>query len=210
MENFSDKLGLSLVQAMIQSIQDNAQYLSDIDGEIGDGDHGINMNKGFSLCQKRLQGGETLSEGLELLGTILFTEIGGSMGPLYGNFFLEMAGCCKEQIDAEGFSAMLHAGRAAILELGEAKIGDKTLIDTLSPAIEAFDQTYKNKDFTVGLDAMSEAAERGKEATKNLEARLGRASRLGERSRGHLDAGATSCCLLLQAMAREAKRLLAH
>ena len=121
-----------------------------------------------------------------------------------------MADSCQEQVDAAVFSAMLHAGRAAILELGEAKIGDKTLIDSLSPAIEAFDETQKTVGFAAGLDAMSEAAETGKEATRNLKARLGRAARLGERSLGHLDAGATSCCLLLQAISRAAKQLLAE
>ena len=210
MESFADKNGLPLVRAMIGCIRENAQYLSDIDGEIGDGDHGINMKKGFGLCEQRLNGSETLSEGLELLGGILLSEIGGSMGPLYGSFFLEMADSCQEQVDAAVFSAMLHAGRTAILELGEAKIGDKTLIDALYPAIEAFDQTQKTAGFAAGLDAMSEAAETGKEATRNLQARLGRAARLGGRSLGHLDAGATSCCLLLQAIAQAAKQLLAE
>ena len=211
MSSFSSDEGLSLIHAMIQTIQENKQYLSDIDGEIGDGDHGINMNKGFSLCKQRLTGKENLSDGLELLGNILFAEIGGSMGPLYGNFFLEMAQTCsgKNIIDATVFSTMLHAGHNAIEELGEAKVGDKTLVDTLVPAIQAFDATLAtSQNLVICLEAMSQAAEKGKESTRDLEAKIGRASRLGERSRGILDAGATSCCLLLQAMASAAIKLL--
>ncbi len=211
MSSFASNQGLVLVREMIRTIRKNKQYLSDIDGEIGDGDHGINMNKGFSLCKQRMRGTENLSGGLELLGHILFAEIGGSTGPLYGNFFLEMAKACasKEQVDAALFSAMLRAGQRAIEELGEAKIGDKTLMDTLIPAIEAFDTAMAaGGDLSDCLEAMTRAAEKGKDSTKDLVAKIGRASRLGERSRGVPDAGASSCYLLLQAMAKGADSLL--
>jgi dihydroxyacetone kinase-like protein len=139
------------------------------------------------------------------------TRIGGAMGPLYGTFFVEMADACTdvEEIDAAIFERMLEAGRAAVQELGEASVGDKTLLDTLVPATDAFSASIAaGADFADALAAMAEAAERGKDSTKDLVARVGRASRLGERSRGALDAGATSCWILLDAMAHSMRGLL--
>ncbi len=121
------------------------------------------------------------------------------MGPLYGSFFDEMgaAGEGVEDIDAETFGAMLKAGREAVEDLGEAHVGDKTLLDTLVPAVEAFNAAVeRGQTFAGALGAMADAAEQGKDSTRDLVAKVGRASRLGERSRGVLDAGATSCWLL--------------
>ena len=211
-ESFPSSEGRPVVLALIKAIQDNAVYLSDIDGAIGDGDHGINMNKGFSLAETRLGDGPvSLSEGLNTLGDTLVTDIGGSMGPLYGMFFMDMAEACdgKAEIDAEVFQAMLDAGLAAIQSLGDAKVGDKTLVDTLVPAREAFAaSSAAGDDFATALGKLADAAEAGKESTRDLVAKIGRASRLGERSRGHLDPGATSCCLLLQAMAASGRTLM--
>jgi len=196
---------------MVEAIQENAVLLSDLDGVIGDGDHGVNMNKGFTLTAQRLAGRDwTLTQGLEVLGTILLEEIGGAMGPLYGSFFGELARVSADHpvIDAPVYSAMLSAGLEVIQTLGSARVGDKTLVDTLVPAIEAFDQTRKEGTFSQALAALIQAAERGKDSTKDLVAKIGRASRLGERSRGILDAGAVSCWLLLRAMAEASLSLL--
>jgi dihydroxyacetone kinase-like protein len=205
MESFLNKAGLGIVSGMIDTIQQNKQYLSEIDGAIGDGDHGINMNKGFSLCRERLGDHQSsLATGLKTLGKVLLTEIGGSMGPLYGTFFIEMAKACegKERIDQNGFGEMLNRALAGIQSLGNAKVGDKTLIDTLVPAVTAYNNVLQQgRSFTEALAAMRVAAEEGKESTRDLVAKVGRASRLGERSRGVLDAGATSCYLLLASMA---------
>jgi dihydroxyacetone kinase-like protein len=136
------------------------------------------------------------------LGDVLLTEIGGAMGPLYGTFFMEMASACegKSEIDALLFGQMLKAGLEGIQGLGNAKVGDKTLMDTLFPAQEAYAAALaEGQCFGKALNRMAEAAERGKESTRELVAKIGRASRLGERSRGVLDAGATSCCLILKA-----------
>lgn len=205
MEKFKNSQGKAIVLHLVQTIDDNAAYLSEIDGAIGDGDHGINMRKGFLKARDALADREaTLSDSLETLGSTLLTEIGGAMGPLYGMLFTEMAGACAgaDDIDAPTFGVMLDAALQAVRDLGNAQVGDKTLIDTLVPARDAYHAALaEGAGFAAALAKMAAAAEQGKESTRDLVAKIGRASRLGERSRGHLDAGATSCYLILKAMA---------
>lgn len=212
MEYFLNAEGSLILDTMITTIQDNAAYLSEIDGAIGDGDHGINMRKGFTLCQERLTGQDVdLTTALKTLGRVLLTEIGGSMGPLYGTFFREMAKVThgKDQIDAQIVLEMLQAAKGGVQTLGNANVGDKTMLDTLVPAIEAYEAALNNgKSFQEALEELKQAAEAGKNSTKDLVAKIGRASRLGERSRGVLDAGATSCWLILRAMSDSMIRLL--
>ena len=213
MESFASSAGAAVVDDLVRTIRDNAASLSDIDGAIGDGDHGINMSKGFTLCAERLAGTEyDLAIGLSALGTVLLTEIGGAMGPLYGTFFREMAKPAKgqERIDGALFQAMLQRATDAVVALGGAHLGDKTLLDTLAPALEALKAALSaGKSFADALAAMGEAAERGKESTRDMVAKIGRASRLGERSRGVLDAGAASCALILHSLDRSIVQLLA-
>lgn len=181
----------------------NKAYLSEIDGLIGDGDHGINMAKGFGRAAERIAGQNlTLDEALSVLSDVLMTEIGGSMGPLYGFMFGNMARAIKgrQAIDAEGFGVMLRAGLQGVRTTGAAELGDKTLVDCLVPAISAYEATRPD-GFENALMAMAQAAEEGRDSTIDMVARLGRASRLGERSRGVLDAGATSCALILTKLA---------
>ncbi len=186
-------------------IIENQGLLSEIDGATGDGDHGINMAKGFRLVIERLDGKSfDLRDGFATIGDTLLGDIGGSMGPLYGSFFTEMADALEGvgALDRDNFASMLSAGEAAIVDLGEAKIGDKTLIDVLVPARDAFIAAAKDgRDFAASLDALKAASTAGLESTRDMVARLGRAARLGERSRGTLDAGACSCNLILQALA---------
>lgn len=180
--------------------------LSEIDGQTGDGDHGVNMGKGFRMAGEKLHaaGAFTFADGLKILGDTLLSDIGGSMGPLYGTFFTDMGEVIENAptIDAAGFSAMLRAGLAAVQGLGEAKPGDKTLVDVLAPAQSAFDAAERaGQSFASSLAALRAASAQGLESTREMIAKVGRASRLGERSRGTLDAGAASCDMLLQAMA---------
>ncbi|WP_428376530.1 dihydroxyacetone kinase subunit DhaL [Lichenicoccus sp.] len=186
-------------------IIENQALLSEIDGATGDGDHGINMAKGFRLVIERLESKSfDLREGFATIGDTLLGDIGGSMGPLYGSFFTEMAEALDgtSTLDRDRFAAMLSAGEAAIVDLGEAKVGDKTLIDVLVPARDAFIAAAKDgRDFAASLQALQTASAAGLEGTRDMVARLGRAARLGERSRGTLDAGACSCNLILQALA---------
>ena len=205
-ESYPAADGRPLVLALVETIETNRAYLSEIDGAIGDGDHGINMSKGFAIAKTRL--GEqsiSVSDGLALIGKTLMTEIGGAMGPIYGTLFIQMSLQAKNKpaIDAEVFSAMLAAARKAVEDLGGAKPGDKTIMDTLVPAQEKYQSAIgAGSEFVQALQQMADAAEQGKESTRDLVAKIGRASRLGERSRGTLDAGATSCALILQTFAK--------
>jgi len=212
MEQFANRDGIRILFDLIQAIHENKQYLSDIDGAIGDGDHGINMNKGFLLCREELLAHPgDLTHGFKTLSKILVMKIGGSMGPLYGNFFKFLAAVCDgaEAIDREVFGRMLSAGREGIQKISEAKPGDKTLMDVLLPAEAAYQAAAQaGEPFSLCLDRMVEAARQGRDATKEMVAKLGRSSRLGERSRGVIDAGAASCCLILETMAKSIGRLL--
>ncbi|WP_396602037.1 dihydroxyacetone kinase subunit DhaL [Algibacter sp. R77976] len=212
MNKFKNTDGALIVDKIILAIQENKQYLSDIDGLIGDGDHGINMNKGFTMCRESLdETSGNLAYGLKVLSKILILKIGGSMGPLYGKFFKAMALSLdkKEEIDINDFGEALESGYQAITSISPAKTGDKTLIDTLVPAITAYNiSRNEGQSFENAIEAMKAAAIEGRDSTKDMVAKLGRASRLGERSRGVLDAGATSCCLILEAMGNGAKELL--
>lgn len=195
--------GDAIVAELAAVIVANKAHLSEIDGLIGDGDHGINMAKGFGRAAERIAGkGLSFDQALAVLSDVLMSEIGGSMGPLYGFMFQDMARAVagRRAIDATGFSAMLNAGLAAVRRTGSAEVGDKTLMDTLVPAVVAFD-AVRAQGFAPALAAMSEAAIRGRDSTVDLVARIGRAARLGERSRGVPDAGATSCCLILTTLA---------
>ena len=195
-----------ILDAMVRAVVDNAAMLNQLDGAIGDGDHGVNMSKGFRRAAQKLDAApQGLGEGFGVLAETLLDEIGGSMGPLYGSFFLDMSTFLRGRatLDRDGFAAMLRAGVAAVVDLGDGKPGDKSLVDVLAPSLDAFAAaTGRGESFPACLDALDAAADAGLEATRDLKARIGRASRLGERSRGHLDAGAASCTLLLHALAQ--------
>ena len=188
-----------------QAIVDARDHLSEIDGATGDGDHGANMAKGFRLVIQRLDGKNAdLRHGFAVIGDTLLSDIGGSMGPLYGSLFTEMSEALEgsDTIDAATIGAMLAKGEAAVADLGDAKVGDKTLVDVLTPArIAASDAARAGGDLALVLQAMREAAATGLESTRDLIAKRGRAARLGERSRGVLDAGAASCELILRTLA---------
>ncbi|MFY0652796.1 MAG: dihydroxyacetone kinase subunit L [Cyclobacteriaceae bacterium] len=208
MSSFSNEAGAVIVQYMIKAIQDNKQYLSDIDGKIGDGDHGVNMNKGFSLTEEALaaEPGD-MSHGFGMLSKILMTKIGGSMGPLYGMFFKAFAKESEgeEEINELVVRGMLNGAVTKLQVISPAKPGDKTLIDALSPAVDALNTALDGGDgLGVALKAMKKAAEEGRDSTVDMVAKLGRSARLGDRSKGVLDAGATSCALLLGTFADSA------
>ena len=195
-----------VVLELIATINENRAYLSEIDGAIGDGDHGINMSKGFSQCREALLAKPTLpglDESFDALAMTLLEGIGGSMGPLYGSVFMGFAETLAghQRMDAQLFGAALTQAVADVQSVGDARIGDKTLMDTLIPARDAYLAALaQGENFHAALSAMVAAAEAGWQSTKDLQARIGRAARLGERSIGVLDAGATSCFLLLRTL----------
>ena len=212
MSTFKNEDGKSVLFAMVKGIQENKAYLGEVDGLIGDGDHGMNMNKGFSLFEQRFADENiTFTEGLDELGIILFNEIGGSMGPIYGSIFMSMADAGENMIDIslEDLARILAKGLEDLQDIVEAQVGDKTLVDTLSPAVDSLKASAaEGDDYADALDKMKAAAKTGRDSTKNLVAKFGRSSRLGERSRGVLDAGATSCCIILTTMADGIKAVL--
>lgn len=197
--------GDEILLDLVAIILENRNYLSEVDGAIGDGDHGINMAKGFRLCGEAIDGQSlSLAKGLGKLASVLMGSIGGSMGPLYGSLFLGMATTVKDKdvVDQQTFGDMLAGGLHSLQDISDAQVGDKCLLDTLVPAVEAYQQALANgDDFPVALERMRLSAEQGKESTRDLVSKIGRSARLGERSRGHLDAGAVSCCLLLKQLA---------
>lgn len=200
-EQISTQYGNEVVTALIAVIVKNREYLSEIDGAIGDGDHGINMAKGFTLCGEAIKGQNlTLAQGFDAVTDALMEGIGGSMGPLYGSLFMGMADSVRDKtlLDKQAFLAMLRNGLHELQDISSAGVGDKCLMDTLIPAVEQFEQaTQRGESFSTALEQLKQAAVAGRDSTRDLVAKIGRASRLGERSRGVLDAGAVSCCLLL-------------
>lgn len=212
MQSFRNENGGRILTELVRIISENAKFLSEVDGATGDGDHGINMNKGFARFAEIALGKElSMSQAFTQLGTTLLTEIGGSMGPLYGGFFKAMGRIADkhDQIDTECFLAMLRAGVESITSIGDAKVGDKTMLDALIPGVEAFEEAMATgHTFGEALDDMATAAKQGMTLTRELIAKVGRASRLGERSRGVQDAGATSCYLILNSISSSIRQLL--
>ncbi|EEW26187.1 dihydroxyacetone kinase subunit DhaL [Rhodobacter ferrooxidans] len=212
MQSIDNRGAGEIIREIAAVIVANKAYLSDIDGLIGDGDHGVNMAKGFARAAERLDPAGTLGDAMAVLSDVLMSEIGGSMGPLYGTLFGDMAEHLGEAavLDAAAFGAMVRAGLAGVRDIGAAKVGDKTLLDALVPAIDAFDAAIAaGQPFAAALGAMKAAAETGRDSTIDMVARVGRSARLGERSRGVLDAGATSCALIMGGFADGIGRRLA-
>lgn len=204
METITNNNNASIVLDIIEAIHENAAYLSEIDGATGDGDHGVNMNKGFLMAKDRINNAMSFSEALKILGRTLVMDIGGSMGPIYGTMFSKLSRTLKtcDEIDKKVFGEALETAAQGLMDLAGAQLGDKTLVDTIYPASVAFNEAcQKGSSFADCLKTMAAAAESGKENTKNMVAKIGRAARLGERSKGFLDAGATSCCIILCTMA---------
>ncbi|HEX7390917.1 MAG TPA: dihydroxyacetone kinase subunit DhaL [Acidiphilium sp.] len=172
--------------------------LNALDSAIGDGDHGANLTRGFSKVVAKLeeQPPATPAALFKLTGMTLIGTVGGASGPLLGSFFLEAAKAAGDaaSLDDTALAACLHAGLAGVRARGKAEPGDKTMIDSLTPAIAVLDAGGS-------LAAAAEAAHEGVEATKPIVARKGRASYLGERAIGHADPGATSSAMLLACLA---------
>jgi phosphoenolpyruvate---glycerone phosphotransferase subunit DhaL len=195
-----------IIEALCDTFEDQKDYLSELDGAIGDGDHGVNMAKCFREVRKKTTGihADDIGALLKNVGMVVLNSVGGAMGALYGTFFLRLAkeSTGKQEIDLKELVVMFQAAEKGILEIGKAQIGDKTLVDTLSPAVRALEKAEADgKALHEALADFEQAARQGMESTKDLIAKIGRASRLGERTRGHQDAGATSCYFMLRAWA---------
>ena len=189
------------------SVHEHRDYLTELDAAIGDADHGTNLTRGMDAVMAVLDADdapETAATLLKAVGMKLVSTVGGASGPLYGTFFIRASAAAgdAETLDATAVLAMLRAGVEGLAARGKAELGDKTMVDALTPAVEALSDSVGNgDDLTTGLRAAADAAARGREATTELEARKGRASYLGERSKGHTDPGAASATMLVEALA---------
>ena len=195
-----------------ESVSAERDYLTQLDAAIGDGDHGTNMDRGFGAVQKALAEQDTdVPPGRLLIaaGKTLVSTVGGASGPLWGAAFRRAGrtlGDAREW-DAQQLLDALAAARDGVVELGAAAPGDKTMVDALTPAIDALGAALEGGASLVdGVSAAAEAAEDGARATVPLQARKGRASYLGERSIGHQDPGATSVALVMRALERVVKQ----
>jgi phosphoenolpyruvate---glycerone phosphotransferase subunit DhaL len=185
-------------------VAENRVYLTKLDGAIGDGDHGTNMDRGMKKALERLEAtdGDDIGASLKAVGMALVSSVGGAAGPLYGTLFMQMgqAAAGKSELDVAGFTEALDAGVQGVIKRGKAERGDKTMLDALGPALDAL-KGESGDDVAGALQRAADAAREGMEATVPLVARKGRASYLGERSAGHQDPGATSSHLLLKTAA---------
>jgi dihydroxyacetone kinase-like protein len=193
---------------IIAVVRAEAEYLTQLDAAIGDGDHGTNMRRGFDAVDKALAVGDgQLPPGklLTLVGKTLVATVGGASGPLWGTAFRRAGrslGAAPTFAGAELASA-LEESIAGVVDLGAAQVADKTMIDALVPAAEALRASVDaGEPLEAGVAAAAEAAEEGARATVPMQARKGRASYLGPRSIGHQDPGATSAALILRALER--------
>jgi dihydroxyacetone kinase-like protein len=179
-------------------------FLSKLDSDIGDGDHGVNMARGFNAVVSAIETTPPADIGAAFKGAsmCLIKTVGGASGPLYGTFFLRASAIFtgKQEIDLGAWTSALEKGVQGIEQLGKAQQGDKTMLDAWLPALVALKESVGN-DTKEALKAAADAAEEGMKATIPLQAKKGRASYLGERSIGHQDPGATSAFLLLRTAA---------
>ncbi|TDC96252.1 dihydroxyacetone kinase subunit L [Saccharopolyspora aridisoli] len=190
-------------------VAEHRDELIQLDREIGDADHGENMDRGFRAVIAKIDTSEpqTPAAALKLAASVLISTVGGASGPLYGTAFLRAASAVGDEaeLDASAVAKVLQAGMEGVVARGRAEVGDKTMIDALSPAVDAAKNTAESgADSAKVLAAAAEAAHQGAQATEPLVARKGRASYLGERSAGHIDPGARSTALLLTAFAQAA------
>lgn len=201
---------IQILNKIGDALEENKQYLSELDAAIGDGDHGINMSKGFNAVKEKIKddSGENIGDTLKKTGMALVSNVGGASGPLYGTAFMKaaMEANGKNSIDISDFIKMMDAALAGIKMRGKAVKGEKTMIDAIEPAIDEAKSTLHLGLSTLEiLEKMKDSALKGVEYTKTIIATKGRASYLGERSIGHQDAGATSSYIILNTIYEEVK-----
>ena len=199
----------AIIEGMAKKIEAEKDYLTQLDNEIGDGDHGINLARGFEAVEKKLPflAGGDIGALLKGVGMQLVSTVGGASGPLYGTAFMKAGMACKglTELDGPAFVKAMEAAVDGIKMRGKATEGEKTMLDALCPALKVMqDEVAAGKSLKEALQDVAAAAEKGVEYTKTIIATKGRASYLGERSLGHQDPGATSSLYLLQVLAEMA------
>lgn len=199
----------AIIEGMAKKIEAEKDYLTQLDNEIGDGDHGINLARGFEAVEKKLPSlaGGDIGALLKGVGMQLVSTVGGASGPLYRTAFMKAGMACKglTELDGPAFIKAMEAAVDGIKMRGKATEGEKTMLDALCPALKVMqDEVAAGKSLKEALQDAAAAAEKGVEYTKTIIATKGRASYLGERSLGHQDPGATSSLYLLQVLAEMA------
>ena len=190
------------IKAYSEVMVEKKDYLTDLDSAIGDADHGINMYRGFQAVLTKLPAVEDKDIGtiLKTVGMTLLSTVGGAAGPLYSTVFIQAGNKLKGKMELSlsDWAVALEAATSGVVNLGKAVLNDKTMVDALTPAVQALNDAVKQGlSMNEALKESAKAAEEGMKATIPLVARKGRASYLGERSAGHQDPGATSSFLLL-------------
>jgi len=202
----SNKQVIAWLKRIASVMQDNKDYLTELDSAIGDADHGINMNRGFNKVKEQLPNISQQDIGaiFKAVGMTLMSSIGGASGPLYGTFFMRcgMALADKKELDTQDLLTLFKSGAEGVVVRGKPNLGDKTMYDVWAPVVECFEKTARENgnDLMETLEASVKAGEAAKVSTIGMQAKKGRASYLGERSIGHQDPGATSSCLILSAL----------
>ncbi|ERT58028.1 dihydroxyacetone kinase subunit DhaL [Megasphaera vaginalis (ex Srinivasan et al. 2021)] len=197
---------LAVIKAMAEKIRAEKEYLTDLDTAIGDGDHGINMARGFKAVEEKLPelADKDIGTILKGVGMQLVSTVGGASGPLYGTAFMKAGAICKDKMEltAIDFQTAFAAAIEGVKMRGRAEKGDKTMLDALCPAYEALALSLADgEELALAVKKAVAAAEAGVAYTKTIAAAKGRASYLGERSIGHQDPGATSSLFMLQVIA---------
>ena len=192
------------IEAIGARIIEHKDFLTDLDREIGDADHGINMARGFTEVLAQIpKDNDNIGDVLKKTGMVLLSKVGGASGPLYGTAYMQAGKVCagKTELSAEDGKAIFEAVIAGIQKRGKAVRGEKTMLDAIIPASEAYAAAVDGgAGIGEALDAMCKAAEEGVEFTKTIAATKGRASYLGERSIGHQDPGATSATYTMESI----------
>lgn len=184
----------TLILQAADEIIANKDYLTDLDRSIGDADHGVNMAKGFGFTKEALEADfDDYRTLFNKVATTLLSKVGGASGPLYGSFFMKFAASVKdiEELTRDELNKAFTAGVDGVKQRGKAEVGDKTMVDVLEPVAEALNA---GKSF----DEVVKIAEESMEKTKDIKAKKGRASYVGERSIGHIDPGAASSYILVK------------
>jgi dihydroxyacetone kinase-like protein len=203
MSEFDSAAFVRFLGLFADRIRERREELTRLDSAIGDADHGINMDRGFSAVQGKLGelDGLDLGAGAKAVGMTLISTVGGASGPLYGTFFLRLASAFSDAqaVDAQGFGTALRAGLEGVVQRGKASPDDKTMVDAMAPAVDAY-EAAAGGGISAGLEAAADAAAAGRDRITPLVARKGRASYLGERSANHQDPGATSTTILFESL----------
>ena len=191
------------LRGLQQVYAENKEFLTDLDSAIGDADHGVNMDRGFTAAIQTLNQSPPadIAAAFKMVSTDLIRTVGGASGPLYGTFFLRASTVSKgkEELNVDDVIAVFESGLEGVVQRGKAQVNDKTMVDVLTPVLQAMkDARQQGADMAAMFAQAVNAAEIGLKNTIPLQARKGRASYLGERSIGHQDPGATSSYLLIQ------------